>query len=38
MTAATLMHPWNADICEEEDIVCAEDWAGLRELLEPVLA
>jgi uncharacterized HAD superfamily protein len=35
---ATLAHPWNRDVCDEEDVVCAEDWAGLRELLEPVLA
>jgi uncharacterized HAD superfamily protein len=35
---ATLAHPWNRDVCEEEDVVCAEDWAALRELLEPVLA
>jgi uncharacterized protein len=33
MTAATLMHPWNQDICEEEDIVCAPDWPTLRERL-----
>jgi uncharacterized HAD superfamily protein len=37
MTAATLMHPWNADICEEEDIVCAPDWPALRALLRPLL-
>jgi uncharacterized protein len=37
MTAATLMHPWNREICEEEDIVCAPDWPGLRERLAPVL-
>jgi uncharacterized protein len=35
---ATLAHPWNRDVCEEEDIVCAEDWAALRQLLEPVIA
>ena len=37
MTAATLMHPWNREICEEEDIVCAPDWPALRERLAPVL-
>jgi uncharacterized HAD superfamily protein len=37
MTVATLMHPWNADICAEEDIVCAEDWPALRRRLEPLL-
>jgi FMN phosphatase YigB (HAD superfamily) len=37
MTAATLMHPWNREICEEEDIVCAPDWPGLRARLQPLL-
>jgi uncharacterized protein len=37
MTAATLMHPWNREICEEEDIVCAPDWPGLRARLRPLL-
>jgi uncharacterized HAD superfamily protein len=37
MTAATLMHPWNREICEDEDIVCAEDWVALRERLRPLL-
>jgi hypothetical protein len=37
MTAATLMHPWNREICEEEDIVCAPDWPGLRARLQLVL-
>jgi hypothetical protein len=38
ITAATLVHPWNRDLCEEEDIVCAPDWPTLAERLEPVLA
>jgi FMN phosphatase YigB (HAD superfamily) len=38
MTAATLVYPWNRDLCEEEDIVCAPDWPTLAERLEPVLA
>jgi hypothetical protein len=37
MTAATLVHPWNRDVCEEEDIVCAADWPALRERLAPLL-
>jgi phosphoglycolate phosphatase-like HAD superfamily hydrolase len=37
MTAATLVHPWNEDICEEEDIVCAPDWPTLRARLRPLL-
>jgi hypothetical protein len=38
ITPATLLHPWNREICETEDIVCAEDWPGLEAALEPVLA
>jgi uncharacterized protein len=38
ITAATLMHPWDQDICAEEDVICAPDWPGLRDRLEPVLA
>jgi len=37
LLAATIGHPWNRDICEEEDIVCARDWAELEQLLEPLL-
>jgi uncharacterized HAD superfamily protein len=37
MTAATLQHPWNAEICAEEDIVCAPDWPALRRKLEDEL-
>jgi uncharacterized protein len=37
MTAATLLHPWNEDLCEEEDVLCAPDWPGLRARLEPIL-
>jgi uncharacterized protein len=33
MVAATLVHPWNRDVCEEEDVVCAEDWPGLAAAL-----
>jgi len=35
--AATLLHPWNRDICETEDVICAEDWPELARRLEPVL-
>jgi uncharacterized protein len=38
ITPATIMHPWNRDLCEEEDIVCAPDWPTLARALEPVLA
>jgi beta-phosphoglucomutase-like phosphatase (HAD superfamily) len=37
MAAATLCHPWNADVCEEEDVVCAENWTDLARRLAPVL-
>jgi uncharacterized protein len=35
--AATILHPWNQEVCEEEDVVCAGDWPQLAMLLEPVL-
>jgi 5'(3')-deoxyribonucleotidase len=38
ITAATLLHPWNREICETEDVVCAEDWPALAAKLEAVLA
>jgi uncharacterized HAD superfamily protein len=34
IAAATITHPWNEDVCEEESIVCAADWAGLAAALE----
>lgn len=38
ITPATILHPWNRDLCDEEDIVCAPDWPTLAQKLEPVLA
>jgi beta-phosphoglucomutase-like phosphatase (HAD superfamily) len=38
IATATLAHPWNRDVCEEEDVLCAPDWTALRDRLEPVLA
>jgi uncharacterized protein len=38
MAAATIRHPWNADLCESEPVVCAEDWPALGRALEPLLA
>ncbi len=35
---ATIAHPWNRELCEVEDIVCATDWHELARLLEPVVA
>jgi hypothetical protein len=37
MTAATIRHPWNADVCEEEDVICADDWPELARRLKPLL-
>jgi hypothetical protein len=35
---ATISHPWNQDVCEEEGVLCAADWFELREQLAPLLA
>jgi uncharacterized protein len=37
MRAATISHPWNVDVCEEEDVVCAPDWYSLADRLEPIV-
>ena len=34
---ATLTHPWNEDVCEEEDVICGADWPELARALEPLL-
>lgn len=34
---ATILHPWNRDICQEEEVVCAEDWPELERRLAGVL-
>ncbi len=36
--AATIVHPWNEEVCEEEEVVCALDWPGLAQRLAPLLA
>jgi uncharacterized protein len=38
IAAATIAHPWNRDVCEEEDVLAAEDWPGLARALEPLLS
>ena len=38
ITPATILHPWNRELCEEEDVVSAPDWPTLARRLEPVLA
>jgi uncharacterized protein len=35
--AATLVHPWNEEVCEEEDVICASDWHELARVLAPML-
>ena len=34
ITAATIVHPWNRDVVEEEGIISAGDWQGLADALE----
>ena len=36
--AATILHPWNREVCETEEVVCAEDWPSLERLLAPLLS
>jgi uncharacterized HAD superfamily protein len=38
IAGATILHPWNAELCETEDIVCAADWVELARKLEPLVA
>lgn len=38
IVVATIVHPWNGDVCEEEDVIAASDWAGLARALEPLLS
>ncbi len=35
--AATIVHPWNEEVCEEEDVICARDWHTLAQLLAPLV-
>ena len=37
-SAPTLVHPWNRDLIEEEDVVAADDWPELERKLAPFLA
>jgi uncharacterized protein len=38
IVAATLVHPWNQDVCDEEPVISARDWPELARRLEPVLS
>ncbi len=35
--AATLVHPWNRELCETEDVICGDDWDELAARLDRVL-
>lgn len=37
MRAATIAHPWNQEVCEEEDVIRASDWQELAWALAPML-
>jgi hypothetical protein len=38
IAVATIRHPWNEDVCETEDVICARDWPELAGKLAPVLS
>ena len=38
IVAATLAHPWNRELCDEEPVICAADWPELERLLQPTLS
>jgi FMN phosphatase YigB (HAD superfamily) len=37
MLAATLRHPWNQEVCDAGEIICAADWLDLARALGPLL-
>jgi uncharacterized HAD superfamily protein len=37
MAAATIIHPWNRQVVENDGVIGAADWSELRERLRPVL-
>ena len=37
IAAATLLHPWNRELVETEDVIAADDWPGLERELAPIL-
>jgi uncharacterized protein len=37
IAVATILHPWNHEVCETEDVICADDWPGLAQRLAPLL-
>lgn len=37
IAVATISHPWNRDLREEEDVMCGANWRELAARLDPVL-
>jgi uncharacterized protein len=37
IATATILHPWNAELCEVEDVIGAQDWPELAQLMAPIL-
>lgn len=37
IATATILHPWNRDVCDVEDVLGAHDWPELASLLTPLL-
>ena len=37
IAVATISHPWNRDVCENEDVICGKDWTELASKLDPIL-
>jgi uncharacterized HAD superfamily protein len=37
IAVATISHPWNRDLREEEDVTCGADWRELAARLDPLL-
>jgi uncharacterized protein len=38
IVTATILHPWNAELCEVEDVLAAHDWHELAQLLTPLVS
>lgn len=38
IAGATLVHPWNRELCAAGEVISAGDWPGLARALEPTLA
>jgi uncharacterized protein len=38
IATATIVHPWNAELCEVEDVLAARDWYELAAMLAPKLS